>query len=296
MPIFRPNELIAFLDRLGRGAKRTLSQNFLIDGNIARNIVEKAAPQADDTILEIGPGPGVITEFFFGGEASPIFPIKQVLAIEKDDQFAHELARFSGNTRASLHVFHEDALTFSFEEIIPKYVPDWQSKPVKLISNLPYHLTTPLLEKILAIRGGLISSVTVMVQHEVGKKITAHARKGSYLALFHAYYTEEIEYAFFVPRTCFMPQPNVDSCVIHMKMRQKPLLSREEEVCFFKMIKQAFLSKRKTLSHSLRSFESSNMTISDALSHISLSKSVRPEELSLDNWLQLFDCIISTNP
>ncbi len=285
MPIFRAHELHAFLERLGRSAKRSLSQNFLIDGNIARKIIETLHPEEGDTILEIGPGPGVLTEILLSGVPQPV---SHVIAIEKDGQFAQELSRFQALQGPSLHVFEGDALELSIQEILSRYLPS--GKKAKLVSNLPYHLTTPILEKIIP-QWQIFSSVTVMVQHEVGKKIVAApaTKEYSFLSLFHAYHTDKVQYSFFVPKGCFSPSPNVDSCIVHMTLRNTPLLPPDKEEQFFQIVQKAFSMRRKTIRHSLKA--SGYTAIDTALHAAQFSQTVRPEELSLPDWLRLYQCM-----
>ena len=158
MPIYKPTELMAFLGSLGINPKKALSQNVLIDGNIIRKIVQTANVQPQDTVLEIGPGPGSLTEALLDAGAN-------VIAVEKDQTLAKALERFN---QGSLKVFEQDILEFSFSDHLPKE----NSKKTKVIANLPYHLTTPILVFLIQ-ENHYFSSLTLMVQEEVARRFTA---------------------------------------------------------------------------------------------------------------------------
>ncbi|MCK4934700.1 MAG: ribosomal RNA small subunit methyltransferase A, partial [Simkaniaceae bacterium] len=199
--LYRPSSLLAFLSENTVYPKKHLSQNFLIDGNIIKKIILAAAVKPNDLIVEIGPGPGVLTEALLQKGAT-------VIAIEKDTLFANKLHRLAED-RSKLTVYSQDILTFPLEETLKNY-PD---KQVKVISNLPYHLTSPIIEKLIPLYQ-IISTLTLMVQKEVGKRCTAEVNSKNYSSfpLFLQYYSTP-KYLFSVSASCFLPKPKVDSAI-----------------------------------------------------------------------------------
>ncbi len=246
----RPTELRAFLEGLGVHPKKRLSQNFLIDGNIVRKIVHFAEVKKGDLILEIGPGPGALTRALLETGA-------HVIAIEKDKTYADALPR-----HPHLEVYAEDFLDFPLEKQL--------KKKAKVVANLPYNVTTPILSKIIPLHQK-IESITVMVQKEVAWRMTAKPKTADYssLSLFLQFYSTPA-YGFTVKPTCFFPRPKVDSAVVKLKLHAPPPVSSEEE--FFKMVRTAFQKRRKMLRSSLN-----------------VDDTRRPEELSLSDFLRLFE-------
>jgi 16S rRNA (adenine1518-N6/adenine1519-N6)-dimethyltransferase len=181
-------ELLAFLESVGRRPNKMLSQNFLIDQNVVEKIVKTAEIQ-NENILEIGPGPGALT--------SELLKTKgKVFAVEKDPVLARELNRFQNG---HLTVFSEDILTFDFTQLQP-------FAPLKVIGNLPYHITTPIFEKLFQYRT-LFSTFTVMIQEEVATKMGAHVGDDDYgsLSIFVQFHTTLLS-SFKVSSGCFYPR------------------------------------------------------------------------------------------
>lgn len=280
MPIYKPTELRAFLDGLGIAPRKGLSQNFLIDGNIIRKIVAAAAVQPGDIVLEVGPGPGSLTQALL--EAGAV-----VVAVEKDTTLAEALKRLQTPTE-QLHIYCEDILNFDAEKVLRPLLKG-QSK-VKMIANLPYHLTTPILAKF-AVQDDLFSSLTVMVQEEVGRRIVSHPNTPEYssFTVFLQFYTDPI-YSFTVKRSCFYPIPNVDSAVVHLSLH--PPMLKGDASDFFKMTRTAFEHRRKMLRASLKELYGSEKVMA-ALESLSLNPLTRPENLSLDDFLHLFKILNS---
>jgi len=282
MGIYKPSELKLFLDRLGIAPKKGLSQNFLIDGNIVRKIVTTAHVEPGDVVLEIGPGPGSLTEELLQAGA-------HVLAVEKDRVLAEALQRLQTSDQR-LHVFSEDFLLFALEDELKKLLQE--GKKAKVIANLPYHLTTPILA-LLVPHHELISSLTVMVQEEVGRRMTARVNTSEYSSFtiflkFHSLPT----YEFNVSRQCFYPAPNVDSGIVSLKL-QAPPLTLEEQPGFFKITRTAFEHRRKMLRSSLRDLYEPSL-ITATLHAIGQDPLARPEALSLQDFLNLYDLFSRT--
>lgn len=275
MPIYRPSELHQFLNELGVNPKKALSQNFLIDGNITRKIVACAEISSRDLVLEIGPGPGCLSEEILHTGA-------QLLAVEKDPIMAEALQRLK-KLNEKLTIFCDDILTFPLEQtLIEKLKP---GQKAIILGNLPYHLTTPILAK-LAHLHQYVSKIIVMVQQEVARRFTANPGSNEYssFTVFLNYHSVP-HYEFLVRRTCFYPVPKVDSAVVRLNLHSPPTVSNENS--FFEMTRSAFGKRRKMLRSSLKELYPSEK-VSEALIKIGRDGQSRPEELSLDEFIQLF--------
>jgi 16S rRNA (adenine1518-N6/adenine1519-N6)-dimethyltransferase len=264
--IYKPTELKFFLNSLGTKAKKSLSQNFLIDGNILRKIVKTADVLKDDLVLEVGPGPGALTESLIEAGA-------KVTAVEKDSNFAQALKRFE-----NVIVFEDDIMEFDIQNVFPK------GSNAKLIANLPYHLTTPILTKVATLYEHF-QLIVVMVQDEVAKRFVAPPGGKDYssISVFLNIFCEP-KYAFKVSRNCFYPAPNVDSAIVVLKLKQPPNIDLDR---FFELTRTAFQHRRKMLKASLKDIYDSN-AVMNALEQIGLDPLARPEILSTDQFIELF--------
>lgn len=260
----KPSKLIAFLKENDRILKKSLSQNFLVDDNIIKKIVRTAKVEPNDTILEIGPGAGSLTEALLETKAT-------VVAVEKDSFFANSLSRLGGN----LKVYNTDILTFDFSLIKQK---------TKIIANLPYNITTPILAKLLHFHV-LFETITIMVQKEVGARICAGPGSKTYgsLSVFIQFYADT-EYCFDVSKHCFLPKPNVDSAIIKLTLKTPPLKDPDS---FFIIVRSAFQHRRKMLCKSLENLYTKN-TVQETLNKLRINPQARPEDLGLEDWLELF--------
>lgn len=281
MPIYKPTELHQFLEQLGVHPKKGLSQNFLIDGNILRKIAATAHTVPGDIVMEVGSGPGSLTEELLNHQA-------QIIAVEKDPVFAQALERLKTDTN-HLEVFCDDILTFSVEEKLKPYLKD--GKKAKVIANLPYHLTTPIIAQFVEQRH-LFSTLVLMVQEEVARRFVAKPKTSEYssFTVFLNFYTKA-KYGFMVSKQCFYPSPKVDSAIVILELKEPPKVSNEE--AFFKLTRTAFGQRRKMLRSSLRELYSPR-DIEESLSAIGQSPTARPEELSLDDFLKLFELLYKT--
>lgn len=278
MPIYKPTELRQFLEGLNIIPKKGLSQNFLIDGNIIRKIVEVSDIHPGDLVLEIGPGPGSLSEALLDAGA-------KVIAVEKDATLASALERLKGEEN-QLEVFCEDILKFPIEEKLSSYLPD--NHKAKVIANLPYHLTTPILVHLVELRK-TIGSLILMVQDEVARRFTAKPGTSDYgsFTVFLNFYTNP-RYAFQVSKNCFYPIPNVQSAVVILDLKTPPKVSNEEN--FFLLTRTAFQQRRKMLRASLRSLYDSEL-VTAALIASGLNPQARPEDLSLNQFIDLFEAL-----
>lgn len=278
MSIYKPSELLLFLEGLGISPRKGLSQNFLVDGNILRKIIHAADVSPGDVVLEIGPGPGSLTELLLAAGA-------EVIAVEKDAILAKALTRLDVEGR--LHVQTADIMDFPIEDTLRSIS---KGKKAKVIANLPYHLTTPILA-LLAPLNGIFSSLTLMVQDEVGQRFTAAAGTSAYssFTVFLNFYSNP-HYAFKVSRKCFYPPPRVDSAVVRLDLKVPPQL--QDDSLFFQMTRTSFQQRRKMMKVSLKELYSSEKVMG-ALSSIGLNPHARPEELTLDQFLALFQKLIN---
>lgn len=276
MAVYQPSELRLFLNQLGIFPRKGLSQNFLIDGNIIRKIVKAAAVQSQEIVLEIGPGPGALTQALLETGA-------HVLAVEKDRILAQALERLQTPSQ-QLTVYSDDVMTFPVEERLSPFLGE--GKKAKVVANLPYHLTTPILTQLVPLRA-LFSSLTIMVQEEVARRMTAQPGSSEYssLTIFLRFYTEP-HYAFTVSHNCFYPAPKVDSAVVVLKLREPPLAA-DEAASFFQLTRTAFEHRRKMLRASLKTLFSPQL-IEEGLIAIGQNPLARPEMLSLEQFLQLY--------
>ena len=275
MGIFRPTELIHYLEEMGIRPRKSMSQNFLIDGNIIRKIIQTAQVQPNDLVLEIGPGPGALTEALLAAQA-------QVIAVEKDPILAQGLLRLQTPTGA-LTVIEADILELNLRELLAQKLKPPQK--TKVIANLPYHITTPILARLIP-EYALLSKLVLMVQDEVARRFTALPYTSAYssFTVFLEYYAH-VHYAFRVNQNCFYPRPSVQSAVVALTLHEPPSIADETE--FFKMTRRAFEHRRKMLRASLPPLYLSQ-EITKALSALGLNEKARPEELSLDDFVKLF--------
>lgn len=276
MPIYKPTELRLFLNELGIAPKKGLSQNFLIDGNIIRKIVLTAQVQPEDLVLEIGPGPGSLTQALLEAGA-------HVIAVEKDRVLAEALKRFQSPSQpGQLEIFSQDIMDFPFDLLIKK------GKQFKVIANLPYHLTTPILARLIT-EHPLFSSLTLMVQEEVARRFTAspHTKEYGSFTVFLRFYSDPL-YAFSVSRHCFYPEPDVDSAIVHLKLKEPPFHENQES--FFKLTRTAFEQRRKMLRSSLKHLYTPQI-ICESLEQIGQNPLARPEDLSLQDFLHLYSIL-----
>lgn len=278
MPIYKPKELLQFLETLGVYPKKSLSQNFLIDGNILKKITSTANVLPEDVVVEIGSGPGSLTEELLNKGAS-------VIAVEKDAVFAEALKRLKTDTNL-LEVYCDDILRFPLEQTLSPHLQG--NKKAKVIANLPYHLTTPIIVSLVEQRH-LFSVLVLMVQEEVARRFTAKPKTAEYssFTVFLNFYTHP-KYAFTVSKQCFYPSPNVDSAIVILELKEPPPVSNTE--AFFEMTRTAFTQRRKMLRGSLRRLYPSK-DVENSLSHIGQNPLARPEELSLEDFLRLFEAL-----
>ena len=275
----------AVLERHGFTFKKSFGQNFLTDTNILQKIVDTAEIDDQVNVIEIGPGIGALTEFLAERAA-------QVMAFEID----HRLVPILADTLRdfdNVTVVNEDILKVDLAQHIQNFKnPDL---PIKVVANLPYYITTPILMHL--IESGIpFSEFVVMMQKEVADRISAKPNTKAYGSLSIAvqyYMTAKV--AFIVPRTVFVPAPNVDSAILKMVRRPEPAVAVGDEKFFFKVSKASFIHRRKTLWNNLTGYFGKTDEIKDkltkALDQAGLSPSVRGEALGLEEFASLADAL-----
>lgn len=263
--------------------KKSFGQNFLIDSNIISKIIGAADVQADDFILEIGPGIGTLTQHL-------AYSAGEVVSVEIDSRLIPVLEdTLSGYDNVS--VINEDVLKADIKGVIDEKSPE---KRIKVIANLPYYVTTPVIMELLNICDR-IESITIMVQKEVAERMAASPGTKDYGALSLAvnYFSEPKKITDVSPN-CFMPRPDVTSAVIQLDIKEKKQAVKDERL-MFKIVKAAFGQRRKTLLNSLKNSGEFSLTKEqweDIFRESGIAPGVRGETLSLEQFAALSDAVI----
>ncbi|WP_112179111.1 16S rRNA (adenine(1518)-N(6)/adenine(1519)-N(6))-dimethyltransferase RsmA [Paraliobacillus zengyii] len=278
--IATPTKTKEILNKYGFSFKKSLGQNFIIDVNILTKILEKAEVTKEVGVIEIGPGMGALTEQI-------AIHAKQVVAFEIDQRLAPILEE-TLMEYDNVSIVYQDVLEADVASIILEHFEVDQK--VKLVANLPYYVTTPILMKLLMARLPL-ASITVMIQKEVADRMAAKPNTKSYgsLSIAVQYYTEA-SVVLHVPKTVFMPQPNVDSAVLHLEIRDKPLVEVNDEDFFFDLVRACFGQRRKTLRNNLvRHFtdEYTKEALEIKLQEANIDGTRRGESLSIQEFADL---------
>lgn len=262
-------------------ANKSYGQNFLIDENVVSGIVEKAEVSKKDLVIEIGPGLGTLTSFLLDSAG-------KVVCIELDTNMLKIL-----NDRFKLYsnfeLINDDVLKVNLQELISK---NSEFENVKVVANLPYYITTPIIMKLLEEKLNL-TSITVMVQKEVAERLTEKPGGKNTGSITYSinYYTEPTT-VLEVPKESFIPSPKVDSSVIKLDVLKEPKIKISDEATFFKVVKCAFLQKRKTLINSLSNSGILNKeNLENILNELGLDLRVRAEQLTLEQFGKLSDKI-----
>ena len=274
-----------------------LGQNFLVDKNIAKKIIKSADISSSDTVIEIGPGKGILTE-----ELSQ--KSKKIIAVEIDKKLSEELIEKYRNqknikgikscivsTRSEASPLMRDAsLTRSTIKIINtdflKYNPPKKLK-LKFVANLPYYISSAVISKILSLPNW--DTAVFMIQKEVANRLKSQPNSSDYGVLSVACQIFcSVEKMFNVPGTCFHPQPEVTSTVVKLKRLKKPLIKKNEEKNFFRIVKSAFLHRRKTLLNSLfLELKFDKKILEEKILQAGISPLCRAETVSIDGFVKL---------
>jgi len=275
------NELIQFLRANEIWAKRTMGQNFLIDDAVLYKIVTAAELKSSDTVLEIGPGLGILTE-----ELSKL--AGKVIAVEKDDFLAQALndkIQISNDKKMSkIKIINKDVLDLSAEDL--------RLTTYKLVANIPYNITSLIIRKFLEEKNRP-ELMVLMVQKEVAERIIAKQGDMTLLSVSVQFYAD-VEIIEIVKNDSFYPVPKVDSAIIKLVVRGQKLeeKSKIDEKSFFRLIKFGFASKRKTLENNLAAgMQISKKETFDIIKRAGLGSKIRAEALSIQNWLELYKVV-----
>lgn len=279
-----PTNTIAILQKYNFNFQKKFGQNFLIDANILENIIAAADIGKDDCILEIGPGIGTMTQYLCEHA-------REVVAVEIDKNLIPILQNDTLSAYDNITIINEDILKVDINQIVKEKN---DGRPIKVVANLPYYITTPIIMGLFESHVPL-ESITIMVQKEVAERMQVGPGTKDYGALSLAvqYYAEP-KVVLTVPATCFMPRPNVDSAVIKLTRHQNPPVVTENEAFMFDIIRASFNQRRKTLVNGLTNAAGLKVTkesVLSALHEMGLSETIRGEALTLEQFAKLTDLI-----
>ena len=288
-----PRITVEILKKYDFAFRKRFGQNFLIDGRVLDKIIAGAGVCREDLVLEIGPGIGTLTQYLAeaAGKVISVEIDKKLLPILEETLSAYD----------NVKVINADVMDLDLNELIREEMrisggEDKALEHVKVVANLPYYITTPILMALLE-QKLTVENITVMVQKEVANRMKASAGTKDYGALSLAvqYYAEPYLVAN-VPRNCFMPRPNVDSAVIRLTKRSVPPVMVKDEKLLFAVIRASFEQRRKTLVNSLAGSSRLSFTkeqIVQAIEEAGLQQQVRGEALELAEFSRLTDCLTS---
>ena len=258
-------------------ANKNLGQNFLINEEVVKNIVGCSNIEKEDLVIEIGPGLGTLTKYLLEKAG-------KVICIELDTKMLQILEdRFS--LYNNFELINNDVLKVDLKNIIEKEKTEGKIKNVKIVANLPYYITTPIIMKLLEEELEL-ESITVMIQKEVADRLIATPGEKNTGAITYVYYYADSEAIMEVPNSSFIPEPEVTSKVIKLNIRKEPAVKPKDKEKMFKIIKYAFMQKRKTLLNSLTNngvFKNKTQG-TEILNSLGIKENVRPEELTLEQF------------
>ncbi len=278
----KPAYTIAVLQKYNFNFRKQYGQNFLIDEGVLEDIIDKSGITEDDCVLEIGPGIGTLTQYL--AEKA-----RAVVAVEIDKALIPILADTLSDYD-NVTVINDDILKVDITRIVGEYN---SGKPIKVVANLPYYITTPIVMDLLE-GDAPIESITVMVQKEVADRMQCGPGTKDYGALSLAVgYYADAHVILNVPPSCFMPQPKVGSSVIKLDIYDKPPVETNDPAYMFRIIRAGFNMRRKTLVNALLggSLGLTKEKIESALAEMSLSPTIRGEVLTLAQFAQLADIL-----
>ena len=274
------------MKKYGIRANKSLGQNFLINSEVVENIVNSSEITKEDMVIEIGPGLGTLTKYL-------LEKAKKVLCIELDTRMIKILEdRF--NMYENFEIINADVLKVDLKQIIKQNKKEEQIKNVKIVANLPYYITTPIIMKLLEEQLD-IESITVMIQKEVADRlIETPGQKDTGAITYSVYYYCNSEKVMEVPNSSFIPEPEVTSEVIKMTLRKELAVDIENPKVMFMIIKSAYMQRRKTLLNALTNtkvFISKEEGI-QVLKKLGLDENVRAENLSIEDFANIAKIIL----
>ena len=275
-----PQETIVVLNRYKFAFQKKFGQNFLIDTHVLERIIDEAGITPDDFVLEIGPGIGTMTQYL-------ACAAREVVAVEIDKVLIPILEGDTLKAFDNVTVINEDILKVDINKLVEEKNG---GRPIKVVANLPYYITTPIIMGLFESHVPL-DSITVMVQKEVADRMQSDPGSKDYGALSLAVqYYAKAEIVANVPPNCFMPRPKVGSAVIRLtKYKDAPIKDTNEKL-LFQLIRASFNQRRKTLQNGIKNFGGLNFSkeqVAQALEEMELPASVRGEALTLEQFAQL---------
>ena len=278
-----PKNTIEILQKYNFNFQKKFGQNFLINTGVLEDIIDAAEVTDEDMVLEIGPGIGTMTQYLCENA-------RQVIAVEIDTNLT-PILKDTLSAYDNVRIINDDILKVDINELAREYN---NGRPIKVVANLPYYITTPIIMGLFESHVP-IESITVMVQKEVADRMQAGPGTKDYGALSLAvqYYSKP-QIVVNVPPSCFMPQPKVGSTVISLRRHQQPVVQVEDEKLMFKVIRASFNQRRKTLANGLNNYGGINLTkeqIQQSIEELGVPVNIRGEALSLEQFACLSNII-----
>ena len=278
-----PKNTIEILQKYKFNFQKKFGQNFLINTGVLEDIIDAAEVTDEDMVLEIGPGIGTMTQYLCENA-------RQVIAVEIDTNLI-PILKDTLSAYDNVRIINDDILKVDINELAREYN---NGRPIKVVANLPYYITTPIIMGLFESHVP-IESITVMVQKEVADRMQAGPGTKDYGALSLAvqYYSKP-QIVVNVPPSCFMPQPKVGSTVISLRRHQQPVVQVEDEKLMFKVIRASFNQRRKTLANGLNNYGGINLTkeqIQQSIEELGVPVNIRGEALSLEQFACLSNII-----
>ena len=278
-----PKNTIEILQKYNFNFQKKFGQNFLINTGVLEDIIDAAEVTDEEMVLEIGPGIGTMTQYLCENA-------RQVIAVEIDTNLI-PILKDTLSAYDNVRIINDDILKVDINELAREYN---NGRPIKVVANLPYYITTPIIMGLFESHVP-IESITVMVQKEVADRMQAGPGTKDYGALSLAvqYYSKP-QIVVNVPPSCFMPQPKVGSTVISLRRHQQPVVQVEDEKLMFKVIRASFNQRRKTLANGLNNYGGINLTkeqIQQSIEELGVPVNIRGEALSLEQFACLSNII-----
>lgn len=263
------------LQRYKLNANKTYGQHFLMDETILEDMIDEAGVKAGDAVMEIGPGIGNLTERLLQRDA-------KVLSIEKDPQFTNVLVTLAEQYK-NLSYEVTDVLGYNFSEKL-------KDAPYKLIANIPYYITGKIVQLFMH-APHKPESLTLLMQKEVAYNIAAQPGSMNLIAISVQLYADA-RVVCVVPGHKFYPAPKVDSAVIHITLRKKPKYKVKDEAKLFRILRACFSGKRKQLHNTLtNNLHLDKQVVTDTLTKLNIDLTIRPQALTIDQWISLCDAL-----
>jgi 16S rRNA (adenine1518-N6/adenine1519-N6)-dimethyltransferase len=263
------------LKEYGLFPKKRLGQHFLVDRNILNKVVRTAGVEKEDVVLEVGPGPGEMT-------LALASLVKQVIAVEIDPQLAEVLKKKLADC-PNVEVVKSDILKVDFKRLYQR-----EGRPIKVVANLPYQISTPLLFRFIEAKE-FFSTLTLMLQREVAERMAAPSGGKEYgpLSIFVQLFLDA-SIRFFIKPSAFFPPPKIESAVVHMVWKEKPMIEQKDEAWFKTVVKACFGYRRKTLLNALKHSELPlHESPESKMEAAGIDPQRRPETLTIEEFIRL---------